>query len=517
MAENVGGISASVELEEGSLDAQLARIRQSMQTTAQQIQQVNVQFAGGAMSVETYVSKIEVLQRAQGVLTSQSRALEQQIRATNAAAAAAATGSSSFAVGLGGAADSTSKMTINSAALTRGIVDLSRGFEDFTTGGFLGILNNLPGMTANIAMGFGVAAEKALAMGTAVSVIATASFALYKNWGQVQSLLGTGLDIPALKGLEALEDRLKTLNKRIEELRGKGKLSLAESFELREATEERATVKRGIEDTKQLERVTGDPAAAEKARGEAFAKAVAESGGKNALGQLELYLEKLADERGRVGVLGAETGTAGQVARELFVNASRGDEAALGSIMKALPADNAFRERIRTESPEYKAFQEAEDAGEKAAHERGVAQAKRDREYQEAIAEGAKEEAEENQKHFEKEMKRKIDSREALTAGEMEALPPELRNRQDDLEEREMTQRSKLSEQIHDNQYRIFQALNPTREGQRMSLDQYESSIKSQTGETLEAKRLHTLIELQKQQVDLLRKRAAVGAVKRRA
>jgi hypothetical protein len=516
MAENVGGISASVELEEGSLDASLARIRASLTSVAQQINALNVQFAGGGMSVEQYVGKMETLEKAQSVLTRQSKSLEQQIRATNAAAASAATGSSQFAVGLGGAAEPMGRLTVNSAALTRGIVDLSRGFEDFTTGGFLGVLNNLPGMTMNIAMGFGVAAEKALMFGTAVSVVATASFALYKNWGQLQALLGTGMDIPALKGLELMEDRLKSLDKRIDELRGKGKLSLPELGELNAATDERTRLKVEIADERAFQGLSKSRPEEEKTRGDAFAKAVAESGGMAALDSLAHALEGRVDAQGRVGLPGAEVGTPAEVARGLFLEASRGNEAALKSIMDSLPGSDPFRERVRTESPEYKAWQEGEDRREKEGMEAAQREKKRNDDYVEALREGTKADEEENQSNWEREMKRKIDAREPLTPGERMALPPELRKREGELEEREGEQRVSLSDRIGDLQLQRKYLMNPERVSQRMGLDQYDSSIAGMTGLSEESKRLDRLIRLNEDLNRLMQKRDKVGARKPR-
>lgn len=527
-----GGISASVTLEEGSLDASLARIRGSLQTVAQQINALNVQFAGGGMTVEQYVGKLEVLEKAQGALNRQSKSLEQQIRATNAAAAAASIGTSSFAVGLGGAAESTGRMTVNSAALTRGIVDLSRGFEDFTTGGFLGVLNNLPGMTMNLAMGFGVAAEKAVAFGTAVSIIATASFAAYKNWGQLQALLGTGMDIPALKGLELMEDRLKTLDKRIEELRGKGKLSLPELGELNKATDERTRVKQEITDEKAFQGLTKAQSSEEEARGSAFAKAVKESGGMAALDSLVHALEGKADDKGRVGVLGAEVGTPQAVAKELFLNASRGSAEAFNSIIQSLPGSSKFRDELHEQSPETKAARDAEDRAAKEVSERAYAREKRlddrvkkeadvfeeehDRSIRNKIDAGHDLTGDElisgKNADVERYVNRKIQDRRALTPREEEGLTEEMKRKRDDLNKRDDEQRIGIDERIKGLREQRFQLMNPERQSQRMGLDQYDTSIAGMTGLSEESKRLDQLIRLNQDLNQLMEKRSKVGA-----
>lgn len=511
---NAGGVHVGVELEEGGLDASLARIRQSLTVVGEQIRALNVQFAGGGMSVETYTKKLDELNQRNDILKRSSKDLETQIRATNAALAAG--GVSQLAVGISGAGDAMNKTGINAAFLTRGVVDLSRGLEDFATGGFLGILNNLPGIVMNFSMAFGVAAEKALAFGTAVSIIATGAYALYKNWGLVQSVLGTGLDIPALKGLEALEDRLKTLNKRIEELRGQGKLSLPELHELNKATEERSRLRGQIADEKTFQRVVDAPRPDEEARGKAFADAAQKIGGRTALGQLELYLEQQANDKGQVGVLGADVGTPAQVARQLMIEGSRGNEAAIGSIMKVLPNSSAFRDAIQEGSPETKARREAEDKFESEGHKRAMEDQKRRDDYRESMLEGSKAEAEENDANWQKQMERKIKQREALTPGELEALPAEMKDKLNEQTRRDREKGAGLDERASDLNWRRMQLLNPQRENQRMGLDQFDVSVHGRTGMTEEARLLHDLNEIQKEHLKIAREKQRLGGVARK-
>jgi hypothetical protein len=55
--------------------------------------------------------------------------------------------------------------------------------------------------------------------------------------------------------------------------------------------------------------------------------------------------------------------------------------------------------------------------------------------------------------------------------------------------------------------YNRYQLMNPNRQGQTMGLDQYEASIKSQTGETEESKQLKELVDLNKRILEVQQKR----------
>jgi hypothetical protein len=108
-----------------------------------------------------------------------------------------------------------------SQAAARGIVDLSRGLEDFSTGGFLGILNNIPGMFTNLGAALGIARTALLAWTGIVSLAATGLYVLYKNWGNIRSAFTeqnpfpqAAHDVDALKQeLDKAKDAMKELEK----------------------------------------------------------------------------------------------------------------------------------------------------------------------------------------------------------------------------------------------------------------------------------------------------------------
>ena len=95
----------------------------------------------------------------------------------------------------GGVASQQAQLGTN--ALSRAALEFSRGMEDFTTAGPIGALNNIPTMFFNIGRAIqSINPELGLTMGhinaftTAVSLLATAIYAVYKNWDLFMDVLG---------------------------------------------------------------------------------------------------------------------------------------------------------------------------------------------------------------------------------------------------------------------------------------------------------------------------------------
>jgi hypothetical protein len=99
----------------------------------------------------------------------------------------------------------------NARGATRAVLEFSRGLEDLTTGGFLGILNNIPGMFGGMAQAAGLAAPQVAAVETAASLLGTAAYALYKNWDQVKKLFDDGLGAKTIEDVESITKALKEL------------------------------------------------------------------------------------------------------------------------------------------------------------------------------------------------------------------------------------------------------------------------------------------------------------------
>jgi hypothetical protein len=70
-------------------------------------------------------------------------------------------------------------------AWARAILEVSRGLEDFTTGGWRGALNNIPMIMMNGAQAFGLSAEKVAQWTARISFAATLGTLFYENWRTV--------------------------------------------------------------------------------------------------------------------------------------------------------------------------------------------------------------------------------------------------------------------------------------------------------------------------------------------
>lgn len=78
------------------------------------------------------------------------------------------------------------------AAGGRAVLELSRGIEDFSTGGPMGALNNIPGVFREVATYAGMSTVAIAGMTGAVSGVATGAYLLWRNWDSVVSLFDAG-------------------------------------------------------------------------------------------------------------------------------------------------------------------------------------------------------------------------------------------------------------------------------------------------------------------------------------
>ena len=77
-------------------------------------------------------------------------------------------------------------------AFARGLLEASRGLEDLATGGFIGVLNNIPGTFQNMAKSAGMNMDKIGSAVAGVTVIATSAYLVWKNWDLIMSTFGHG-------------------------------------------------------------------------------------------------------------------------------------------------------------------------------------------------------------------------------------------------------------------------------------------------------------------------------------
>jgi hypothetical protein len=211
--------------------------------------------------------------------------------------------------------------------------------------GFRGISNNIQPILQSIPALAGFAG--------AISIGAIAAYQLYEHWDLVQGVLGTGIPQPALTGPELLAENLKKATDAMDELAKKTRLEWHELERLNKLRQEVKDLKAADAAQRNVDQALAAQSDAEKARGSGFARAVAESGGKDAFDQFKGALEDSKDAQGLV--LNEATGKLGKpadVARDMFDAALKGDKIARDAIRKALPKGSRFADNIAQSSPE---------------------------------------------------------------------------------------------------------------------------------------------------------------------
>jgi hypothetical protein len=91
------------------------------------------------------------------------------------------------------------------AAAGRAFLEFGRAAEDFSTAGFLGVINNIPTMLGNIGTAAGLTAKSISVLTGGIAVAGAAAYTLYNNWDWVLKQLGfaaenLGTDLERLKG-----------------------------------------------------------------------------------------------------------------------------------------------------------------------------------------------------------------------------------------------------------------------------------------------------------------------------
>lgn len=212
---------------------------------------------------------------------------------------------------VGTAADESKKQ---SAALGRAFLEFSRGVEDFTAGGPLGILNNLPGMFSAGGQAAGLSAAQIAGLTSGVSLLATGAYILYQNWDKIAKLWGehkTETEAEEMERLEKATSKTADQTKRLADLKDKERDKKATDNEIQ-----------------RLENLKTD---AEKGSGEGVTKTVAAVGGLD--DAVRLYVKQAMKREDPNGVMAAnDPARAAQLKegyeksfKEAFAQASRGD------------------------------------------------------------------------------------------------------------------------------------------------------------------------------------------------
>lgn len=107
-------------------------------------------------------------------------------------------------------------------AAARGVLELSRGMEDFATGGFIGILNNIPTSVYSFSTALGISATATGFLTAGISAAATATYVLYTHWHDLSQILGrpdVGTAAAEMKNLEEVTRRTADQEERLKMLR----------------------------------------------------------------------------------------------------------------------------------------------------------------------------------------------------------------------------------------------------------------------------------------------------------
>lgn len=226
MAENVGGIEATVGVVGDPSGPALEKLKREMENVEVKMRILTRSFAEGEMVADVYARKM-------GVLDATHRQYARTVE--------------SLTLGSGEAAKSTRN-------LGNTILFASNAFQDFSAAGMLGVTNNIPQIVMALGFGSGLAGVLMVA-GMGVQV-------LTKHWHEFTEAMGLGAVETATQEMERLG---KATHKTAEETERLDKLKS------REATH-KEVVESKTEDEKAVE--------------SAMKKAIAESGGRDVMKQL---------------------------------------------------------------------------------------------------------------------------------------------------------------------------------------------------------------------------------------
>jgi hypothetical protein len=124
MADVIAGLEAQLSVDSKDVNAGIANARAMMDRLESEMRRLTEEEKKGILATADYASKMNELQAA-----------SQRLGA----------GLQSAFSRSGSAIQGMEAMGRSSGAFSRGMLDISRGVEDFATGGFLGVLNNIPG------------------------------------------------------------------------------------------------------------------------------------------------------------------------------------------------------------------------------------------------------------------------------------------------------------------------------------------------------------------------------------
>lgn len=288
-------------------------LRENLDYTRATLAQLKAAYEAGQVSTEDYLKTGGRLERQAQSLASTIAAVDAEQARLNADLLKALAGydavdaameeleqsSTRAAASMRKVGDAAGETKSKAAGLSQTALEFSRGIEDFSTGGFIGILNNIPGMFRGIGAALGLAAGPLAAFTAGVSLLATGAYVLYKNWDSVLGMFETRNAIPeATTSLERHEEALKKVNKSLDDMKERTSLNYDELKKFKELQQEQADLEEKVAQdrkTKANEQAHGEHASqAEKDTTSGFAKALDEAGGYKLV--VDRFTDQLANQ-----------------------------------------------------------------------------------------------------------------------------------------------------------------------------------------------------------------------------
>lgn len=241
----------------------------------------------GARSAQAATQQAQASYQAAQAATQQAQAALQAAQAVQAQAAA-----QTKAAGAGQA------LTRQLRGASLAGLSLSRAGQDVAQAGWAAALNNVEFASAGLAQAFGATIPQAAAVGAVMQGVATAAYMVVENWDTWMDKLGMGIPTPAIDGLEGLKAELKDVDKQIDELHKKARLSLPELLKLNAAQQRSAQLEKDVEEQKAIDKMDG-PSKEAKQRGQAFEDAVKSQGLPHVRDALTEHFADQADKEGQ--------------------------------------------------------------------------------------------------------------------------------------------------------------------------------------------------------------------------
>lgn len=175
MADEVGRIVAKIGVDSSDLKAGMAEARRAHEQLGVEVRKLAADYKQNLIVQSDFSAKTQELVSAQ-------KQLAEALRDAHARSGSAV----SSIDDLGGAFHRGGQ---GATAMSRGVLELTRGAEDFATGGLLGALNNITPASYNVARAMGASKTAANVLSAATGGLGTAVYLVAENWDLLTSAL----------------------------------------------------------------------------------------------------------------------------------------------------------------------------------------------------------------------------------------------------------------------------------------------------------------------------------------